>query len=364
LWLGAHPGSPAHIVNPATASGARDLPEWIENNPEVALGGGRTRLPFLLKVLAAASPLSLQAHPTVEQARNGFARENALGIAVDAPDRNYRDEYPKPEIIFALSDRFEALCGFRPRGESLATIDRLIELDSASAQPEPATGPLHEWRARLDGGEGALRRTFEWLIGNQDPVPTLVSRVVELAGQVPDEFPGLGDLHDAYPGDPGVVISLLLHRVVLSRGQVLSLPAGNIHAYLNGLGIELMTASDNVLRGGLTSKHVDVAELTSVLDFTPVPPPLLPPANSADGVEIFSPGVDDFRLAHFFGSGEIVGSIALTGPAIVLCTTGEFSLTGDHESVRIQRGESIYITHDEGELRVTGTGEAFVATTA
>ncbi len=364
LWLGAHPGSPSRIVTPADAGGAGDLAEWIASDPVSALGHDRTRLPFLLKVLAAASPLSLQAHPTAAQAAEGYARENALGLPLDAPHRNYRDEFPKPEIIFALSDRFEALCGFRSVAESLAAVDALIELDRRSEHPEDADGPLHHWRTILGSGDGALRRTFEWLIGGADPVPALVARIVKLAGGAPEQFPGLGELHEAYPGDPGVAISVLLNRVVLSRGEVLSLPAGNIHAYLSGLGIELMTASDNVLRGGLTVKHVDIPELTAVLDFTPVPAPLLAPATRTAGLEIFSPGVDDFRLAHVSGAGQLSATLVLGGPAIVICTAGEFELHGAAGRSHIARGDSVYVTPDEGELRVVGAGEAFIATTA
>jgi mannose-6-phosphate isomerase len=155
------------------------------------------------------------------------------------------------------------------------------------------------------------------------------------------------------------VSSLLLNHVTLARGEALYLPAGNIHAYLHGLGVEIMTASDNVLRGGLTPKHVDVAELLRVLDFTPGPVPWLRPDVESASVEIFRPGVDDFVLAHVTGD----AGLTLTGPAIALCTGGAFSLAGERTSVEIARGEAVYITPNEARLVVAGAGELFLATT-
>lgn len=283
LWLGAHPGSPSVIVDPTRAGGASTLAEWIAADPGTALGrfADAGRLPFLLKILAAAHPLSLQAHPTIEQARAGFARENALGIPVDAADRNYKDAFPKPELIFALSPTFDALCGFRPLAEVRDLLELLLSLDAQTEDPQPQ--PLEDLLDFLFGPSSSssspdvsLRAVFEWLISSGSGVPTLVSLVTRLAPLSAD--PSLATaaaLAAEYPDDPGIVISLLLNRVTLARGEALYLPSGNIHAYLDGLGVELMAASDNVLRGGLTPKHIDVPELVSVLDFTPVPVPYL-----------------------------------------------------------------------------------------
>ncbi len=360
LWLGAHPVSPSRIVDPAQAGGAVDLAAWIAADPTTALGlGAEARLPFLLKVLSAGSALSLQAHPTAEQAQSGFARENKAGIPVDAPDRNYRDAFPKPEIIYALSETFEALCGFRPTAETRACVERLNELVFGSAARE-GTGPLLEWLDRLEGGDAALGDTFEWLISGQDPVPQLVATVVACARSNAVEFPVVVELADAYPGDPGIVISLMLHHVTLKRGEALSLPAGNIHAYLKGLGIELMTASDNVLRGGLTSKHIDVPELLTVVDFAPVAAPYLTPECRDAGVEVFHPEAADFLLARVAGGAKFAPNAA----AIVMCTEGELTLSGARSARVITRGECLYVTPDEGELAFRGSGTAFLATTA
>ena len=362
LWLGAHPGSPSAIVDPSTVGGATTLAEWIAAAPELTLGrfAATGRLPFLLKILAAAHPLSLQAHPTPSQAQAGFARENALGIPLDASNRNYRDAFAKPELIYALSDRFDALCGFRPLEEMRSLLGTLLEWDARTEDPQPQ--PLEDLLAQLSS-DAALPAVFEWLVSSGSGVPTLVSLVTRLAPLSTDASLVTADsLAREYPGDPGIVISLLLNRVTLSRGEALYLPAGNIHAYLDGLGVELMSASDNVLRGGLTPKHIDVPELLGVLDFTPVPVPYLRSSSRVPGVEVFRPGVPDFVLVRVSGD-AIDAGYSLTGPGIALCEEGSIGITGSGCSVVITQGQSVYITPDEGRLAFSGDGTAFLATT-
>lgn len=355
LWLGAHPGSPSRILDPASTGGAADLAAWIAADPQTATGD-LGRLPFLLKVLAADSPLSLQAHPTPDQAAAGFARENAEGVPLDAPHRNYKDAQAKPELIYALSERFEALCGFRAAGDVHETIGRIIQLDAQG--PEPHRGAVHRWLDRL-GGDDSIGSVFEWLISRGEGVDDLVAAVTAVGRAHPDEFPTVPLLADAYPGDPGIVISLMLHHVTLTSGEALYLPAGNIHAYLTGLGIELMNASDNVLRGGLTPKHVDVGELLEVLDFAPVPVPYLVPSRPTAGVEVFHPAGEAFSLVRVSRG----GTIDLTGPAIAIATAGAATLEGTVSSIEISRGDIVYITPNEARLSIAGDGTVFVATT-
>ncbi|MCU1524516.1 MAG: mannose-6-phosphate isomerase [Microbacteriaceae bacterium] len=368
LWLGAHPGSPSIILDSSQTGGAKDLAEWIANDPHTTLGPLATdgRLPFLLKVLAAASPLSLQAHPTPEQAIDGFGREDKLGVPLAAGERNYKDAYPKPELIYALSPTFDALCGFRPLDETLAIVSALIDLDMSRQDPQPQ--PLEDLYQMLAAPDG-LRTSFEWLISRQAGVATLVGLVTELAGS--SATPPLAiarALASEYPGDPGIVISLLINGVTLASGEALYLPAGNIHAYLEGLGIELMTASDNVLRGGLTTKHIDVPELVGVLDFTPVPVPYLRASKPADGVEVFQPDDADFALVRIsaseIGDSELDASYPLGAPGIVICTAGSIAIAGAESSVTLERGESVYVTPSEGSLAFSGSGTAFLATIA
>lgn len=355
LWLGAHHGSPSRILDPSLTGGAVDLAAWIAADPETVLGDARAdRLPFLLKVLAAGSPLSLQAHPTPEQAAEGFARENAAGIPLEAPHRNYKDAFAKPELILAVSERFDALCGFRPAAETREAIEELLGV-AAESEPD-ARGPLSLWLDRMSGDD-SIRPVFEWLISRGEGVDELVAAVSRLAIAHPG-FETQGLLAEAYPGDPGIVISLLLHEVALSKGEALYLPAGNIHAYLRGVGIELMSSSDNVLRGGLTPKHVDVPELLSVLDFTPRSAPYLVPEVPVPDVRVFRPDVPDFELVEF----EAAGLCPLDGPAIALCVAGEFTLSG-RSTATLGRGESVFVTPDEGDLTVSGSGMLVIATT-
>jgi mannose-6-phosphate isomerase len=360
LWLGAHPGSPSRIVDPSRVGGAETLADFIAADPQTALGqrpAGQPRLPFLLKVLAAASPLSLQAHPTAAQAAAGFAREQAAGIPLDAPNRNYTDSDAKPEIIYALEDGFEALCGFRSIASLRELIIRLIELDAAS--PGSGGQTLQRWLERCSD-EASLRAVFGWLISEGPGVRELIDRVVEIAGAHPGEFATVVRLAAAHPGDPGIVISLMLNQVTLRRGEVLFLPAGNIHAYLRGVGIELMNSSDNVLRGGLTEKHVDIDELLAVLDFTPGPPPYLGGTPAGESVTAFEPDGAGFQLLAITGN----GAAEPEGPAIAFCERGEFRITGEVGSQSISAGESFFVTADEGRLTFAGAGSLFLASSA
>jgi len=365
LWLGAHPGSPSRIVDPAATGGAADLAAWIAADPSVALGpdARSARLPFLLKLLAAGSPLSLQAHPTAAQAREGFRRENEAGVPLDAPHRNYRDEHPKPELIYALSERFEALCGFR----TLAEFRQIVAVLRRRATPGAQVVPL-DALLELAASDDALPDVVEWLSRGGDDVDAVVDLVADLAarrpapgedGQFDTAFATTVDLAAEYPGDPGIMVSLLLNRVSLRRGEALYLPAGNIHAYLSGLGVELMAASDNVLRGGLTPKHVDVPELMNVLDFTPRAVPVLAPERPSPGLEVYRPTAPDFVLVRFGGGAQ--ATFPLQGPAIAICTRGSVALSGA-SSIRLDRGSAVYITPDEGEITLSGDGEVFVAT--
>ncbi|GAA1728797.1 mannose-6-phosphate isomerase, class I [Microcella frigidaquae] len=334
VWLGTHPGSPALLADePGTT-----LAAWLaEHRPGVAV-------PFLVKILAAAAPLSLQAHPTPEQARAGFAREEAAGIPVDAPHRNYRDDNAKPEMIVALSDPFLALCGFRPVAEARAEL---------AAVGDARLAPLVE---RLVD-ESALREVVPWLLRRGPEVDGVVDALREWSeGDRSLTASTVRRLAAAYPGDPGVAISTLMHTVSLAPGEALYLPAGNLHAYLEGLGIEVMATSDNVLRGGLTSKHVDVDELLRVVDFRPITEPRMRPA--VEGARrVFRPDVPDFavQVVTVAGAEE---TVPLSGPAIVISIGGDCRLD---DGATLRRGEAAYVD-ERAALLVGGTGTLLVAT--
>ncbi|MGK9148827.1 mannose-6-phosphate isomerase, class I [Plantibacter flavus] len=361
LWLGAHPGAPTPIADPALVGGAPDLQRWFADDAEAL--GEHSSLPFLLKILAAARPLSLQAHPDLARAAVGFAAENAAGVPLDAAHRNYKDPLHKPELIVALRDGFEALCGFR---ELDATDDLLAEL--VASAPDPAAASLiAAFRQRLAAPDG-LRDTVRLLL-ERLPGGLLDALVAAAAAPVATRFGPeravVARLAAEYPGDPGIAVALLLNRVSLRAGEALYLPAGNIHAYLDGIGVELMAASDNVLRGGLTPKHVDVPELLEVLEFEPRPVPWLVPRELDERLSLFVPDVPDFELlrATLDGVDGAPSVFPLPGPAIAIVTDGAVRLTGARSSIELVRGEYAYVTPDEGELAFSGTGTLFLATT-
>ncbi|MFG6476116.1 mannose-6-phosphate isomerase, class I [Microbacterium sp. P06] len=347
VWFGDHPGSPSEVHDGT----GRTLDEWLP--AEAAAGDVPSRLPFLLKLLAAGAPLSIQAHPSKAQAEEGFAREEAAGVARDAGNRNYRDDNHKPELIVAVSDPFVALAGLR----DLDATRRLVDALGEGAQ---------ELRAHLEeaDAEEALRRTIGWLLG--EAAKTDIERIIAAAvGGTSAEFAAelalARELAQAYPADAGVVVALLMNLVSLRPGEAIFVPAGVLHAYVAGLGVELMAASDNVLRGGLTPKHIDVGELLGLLDAAPSPPPILTPVRLDDTSQFFDAGVPDFALLHLVVDGDSA-SAALRGSAIVLATRGSVSVTGaSGTSVELAPGQAALATADEAPLTVDGSGELFIA---
>lgn len=335
VWFGDHPGDPADVDGGGTLD---------------AVTGGS--LPYLLKLLAAASPLSIQVHPTVEQARAGWAREADLEL--DDPGRNYRDDNHKPELIVALSERFESLSGLR----ALSDTRRLLS--------ELAGPGVDELTARLGGDGDVLRDTIGWLLSGEASaeVDEIIGAVRAAAPTASPEWrttlAAVAAISEAYPGDPGVVVALLMNHVVLRRGEGVFLRAGLLHAYVSGLGVEIMAASDNVLRGGLTPKRIDVPELLSILDTTAGEVPILRPTETG-AVTAYPVPVPDFALSRVALTGTEV-AVPVAGPTMVLATAGAVtvrSASGDER--RIPIGAAVFATADESELTLSGSGEAFVA---
>ncbi len=353
VWFGDHPGSPARV----TDADATPLNAWLP--PRAADLGVPERLPYLLKLLAAGSPLSIQVHPSLAQAREGFAREEEAGVPRDAPTRTYRDDNHKPELLVAVSERFDALAGLR----DLATTRRLVAALGDGAGPRA----LAE-RLAGDDAPAALRRTLAWLLGGEagSAVTEIIAAMIAVADRAdaPEfaaEWELARTLAGAYPGDPGVVVALLMNLVSLRRGEALFVPAGVLHAYVAGLGVEIMAASDNVLRGGLTPKHVDVDELLRILDTTPAPPPVLAPAAHGPGVALFAPPVSDFALAAVQVTGD-APQLPFAGTAIVLAVAGAVEVSGaGGEVCSLRPGEAVLATPAESPLRFRGEGTAYVA---
>jgi len=358
VWFGDHPGAPARVDDGT----GRTLDRWLADESQRADESERARtparLPYLLKLLAAAHPLSIQAHPSKPQAEAGFAREDAAGVPRDAADRNYRDDNHKPELIVALSDRFRALAGLRD-------LDATRRLPAALGD---APG-IQALRARLAGEDATagLAATVPWLLSD-DAAPVVADVLAALPAARSDEFAdelALGRwLLDEVPGDPGIVVALLMNLVTLRRGEGAFVPAGVLHAYFDGLGVELMAASDNVLRGGFTPKHIDVAELAAVLDATPGDVPVLRPVSvpgTTGDVAAYPVPIADFELLRVHAASGSVAELAPRGTAIALATGGDVALTQDGEPVSLRPGQALLVTPSAAPLRVSGEGELFLA---
>jgi mannose-6-phosphate isomerase len=399
LWVGAHPDSPSTVLHPDGSS--RGLDELIGEDPEGLLGPEvarrfDNRLPFLLKVLAADSALSLQVHPSLDQAAAGFDAEEADAVPQDAPHRKYRDRNHKPEMIYALTP-FEALCGFRPVAEAAATF---AELSDAVEPGSEIHGILDTVAARLTaGGSTALRSAFEELLAAPSQAVEKVTAAIEerRSHAAPSQDQAtVVELNKQYPGDPGVLIALLLNRISLRPGEALYLPAGNIHAYLRGLGIEVMASSDNVLRGGLTPKHVDTAELLATVVFEPATAPALAPEYTLLDQELYRPPFDEFQLQRILledgsagrrgthsesaddsaldassvdapspsGGSATPAHVAVmqNGPVIVLAVSGPILLDTPNATLSVPRGGSAFVGASEAPLVVRPAADEHGAT--
>ncbi|WP_394525597.1 mannose-6-phosphate isomerase, class I [Paenarthrobacter nicotinovorans] len=358
MWMGAHPDSPS-IAKREDGSSVR-LNHLIETGPGRFLGpqiaeNFEGRLPFLAKVLAADAPLSLQVHPTKEQARQGYAAEEEAGILRSDSQRMYRDTNHKPEMIVALTN-FEALCGLRsPAAASQLFLElRHFFIDAATAVPRAIDVVLE----RLGHDEG-LQSALDFLLrGGKTVSEAVAASATHLEGSVNlrIEFTWLLKLARAYPEDPGVLISLLLNYVALTPGEALCLPAGNVHAYLRGVGFEVMASSDNVLRGGLTSKHVDIPEFIRSVDFRPLPVPTVTGLTHPNGITRWVPPFQEFqveRLTAEPGNPEV--PLNRRGPLLVLVVHGEGNLATPEHAITLHAGESAFVPANEGPVTLAAS---------
>ena len=362
LWIGAHPAASSHVTEHAAP-----LDRVLAERPELLGDAARARhgdaLPYLMKVLAAAQPLSLQVHPNLDQARAGFAAEEASGKPLDDPTRNYKDANHKPEIILALTD-FVALCGFRRPAEALADLQTLADRSARGGVGGRLAAALS-----LPDESDALRAAFALLLSGDADLPTLVAQVAAGASEHP-RLPAARTVRfvaQHYATDPGVVATLLLNRVELTPGQALYLDAGHLHAYLEGLGIESMATSDNVVRGGLTGKHVDVAELARLVRFRSMEPTLVEPVvTDLGGAALASywPPVAEFAVHHLAVTSECPVALPdLDSPVVLLVTAGELLVgasgepAAQGETLFFAAGEPIAVASREGaEAYLTSTG--------
>ncbi|WP_392508143.1 mannose-6-phosphate isomerase, class I [Naumannella halotolerans] len=344
-WLGAHSSAPSKL------SDGRGLDIAITEHPALLGESVRRRfgdrLPFLLKILSAAKALSLQAHPSRSQAEEGYRAEESAGLARDAVERNYRDDWPKPEAIIARTE-FSGLCGFR----SVAAAREALNLFNAPRElvtELSGAAPLeHAFLAALELTERQVRKVVD-----------TAHTYAEAGGPAGRDARTVLQLARDFPDDPGIVAALMLNRVDLQPGEALFLGAGNMHAYLHGTGIEIMANSDNVLRGGLTPKHIDVAELSRVVDFSPEVPRVLHPVPEGPGISRYPTPAPEFAIWEV--RDPVAASVPATdAPRILLSVAGDLRLTGTGQELTLETGQAVFLPAGEA-VTVDGTGLGYLA---
>ena len=335
VWFGTHPQGESKVL-----SSGKNLSEQLGS-----------RLSFLVKFLAADKPLSIQAHPNAAQAKAGFDRENSAGLALDDPTRNYKDDSAKPELLIALS-AFRALCGFRPTAE-------ILKIFLAFSETEPRFGEL----AALVATDSSLETLLSELLQDTELAKRFDSTVVSIEGDSLAESARVlaSQLLSQYPGDTGALVALVLNLVELSPGQAIYLPAGNLHAYLSGLGIEVMAASDNVIRAGLTQKHIDKSELLNIAAFQSLLEPVVLPRKLAEGLSEYEVAAEQFRVYKADVTGtNLLADLDLPGSALVVCVSGEVAVsTSLEEREVLRRAEVVYLS-DAKKFSLSGSGGVFV----
>jgi mannose-6-phosphate isomerase len=350
LWMGAHPDDPSRVVDPDGVE--RSLLQLIEADPVGQLGAAyatrwANRLPFLLKVLAADEPMSMQVHPSLAQARSGFDIEERAGVPRLAPNRNYPDPTAKPELVCALTE-FHVLAGFR---DAVRTLDLLTCLDA------PDLKRYTDLLAAEPDAAGLRALFTTWITLPSPMLDDLLPQVLDACvlhvkehGDFDLECRTVLELGERYPGDPGVLAALLLNRLVLGPGEAVYLPTGNMHAYLRGTAVEILANSDNILRGGLTPKHVDVPELLRVVDFAHGDLAVLCGEPIAPHVLAYRTDTPEFELTRLEWLGDNSSDVPLrhAGPQVLICTDGAVSLSSTAgATLHVRRGDSAWLPAED-----------------
>ena len=366
LWMGSHPKSPCRIV---TKDGERSLLSEIARSKSELLGDrvlrtGSDTLPFLLKILAAERGLSIQAHPSLDQAAEGFDREERSGIPADAPNRNYRDRNHKPEIICALTE-FWALCGFRSSDEIFSRFERYrskLATDAVKAlSADRSSGRLIGVDVQGPGSLPLRRFLATLLSANEsERLGCLKEILAENDRSVESEW--VLRLAHQFPGDIGAIAPLFLNLIRLSPEEALYLDSGVLHAYLFGTGIELMASSDNVLRGGLTSKQIDADELQKVVLFESAIPSILAPQPSKSGITTYVTPSPEFELSRIdLSPYRKIAGVVNEAPSIVLCLSGGTRIASSSGETVMKGGDAVYLLPGE-DFEASGDAKLFRAT--
>lgn len=345
LWMGTHPSGPSTVRRGA------------DTIPLSALAGD---LPYLLKILAIAEPLSLQVHPDQVMAARGYVRENERGVPIDAPSRVFKDPHHKPEMVLALTS-FEGLIAFRPTAEVWHVLEGLTSPLARRLHDELSADPGFRGLVRMVG-----RLLSPWMGPTHDELDGFVAECRERYAAGADRgraYETVAELSAHHPGDPGLVVAALLNRIRLEPGQAAFVEVGVIHAYLSGTCVEVMACSDNVLRAGLTSKHVEPQALVDCVRTGMAASYAVEPKDDA-GVQVFAPDVAEFALAVATVDGR-TGEVALPGAGsrIVLCVDGTVTVEAETGLVTLAAGHAAYASADAGAVRVRGDGRVVQAFT-
>ena len=379
-WLGAHPKAPSLLADDCDINGAdradggQPLDRWLAEHPDQLGQASREvfgdRLSFLLKILSAEQPLSIQAHPSRTQAQMGFAQENAAGVPIDDPRRLYRDDWPKPEMIVALTE-FHALYGFRDPHESRRMLTVFDAVDGFPGLVAPLEDPGSE------GIAAVLTSCLQPDEQNRRVIAGMIAAAHDLVqghdpASMQEDTPQLArtavELDRAHPGDPSILAALLMNRVHLRPGESLFLGAGTMHAYLHGTGIEIMASSDNVLRGGLTSKHIDVPALLAHADLTATCVQPECPRQLPGGLQHYRTPFPEFTLWRLgervetdlpaTGLGRIL--LVLDGRMSLITSAGVTSNDTGAEVTQVRAGQAVWISAGQ-QVHVTGSAVGFLA---
>lgn len=354
-WLGAHPSAPSRVDDVP-------LDELLDADPSMLGKAGEVfggRMPFMIKLLSARHALSLQAHPPAELAEEGFLREDAAGIALDDPKRSYKDRAAKPEVLVALSE-FDVLIGFRKVQHTVALFESLGVLKAL----EQVIGPLSH-----RSGRAAMEEVFLDVLSISGDRRELVNHLLVAAVAHADDHGDVGrfarliiELDEHFPANPGILAACLMNHLTLRPGQSVAVPPGTMHAYVHGTGVEVLANSDNVIRGGLTNKHIAEDELVGVVDFGELDPVV------HDGVEV-SPGVwtypsdcPEFAVWRL----ECRRDRATPVPAgsvlrIALVTSGEAAMSDGAATLALEHGQAVLLPPSASEVTIAGDAQVFVA---
>lgn len=356
FWLGAHPLAPSALSGTTLDAALEQRPALLGDKSVAAFG---PRLPFLMKILSARHALSLQAHPNRDQAEAGFAAEEAAGLPRESPQRTYKDTWPKPEVLVAL-DEFRTLAGFRDP----AITAELFNALQAGPEVDRLIAPL---RAR--GGEAGLQEVFLQVLSldadQRDVVDAVLSAAVthrDADGQLGQFAKVALELDDVFPGDPGIVAALLMNPVTLQPGEALFVPPGRMHAHMRGTGIEVMASSDNVLRGGLTSKHIAVDELVTVVDFAWGTPTVRKAQETSPGVWTYETPAPEFEVNRIETTLDTTVALPERSDArILLVTRGQLTLASATGTLELTQGDAAFLSANDADIRATGDAQAFLA---